>query len=200
MKFFHDASGLCWLYMTIRCLDAGSTFCIIRSFLFLVRAPSVTWLNRFTQVSGVSFFKLRGGICTLSFVSGPDRLFRLRAVFRYAKKSTPWSSAEEDELSEVSSEGDEVPEESEGWLLLLRFERLLLCLGVLENGGAALPFCIGFSFLLLRLLLRSEDERGRAVLSLDALLPFLLLRLLAGSGDGDTERLFGRLFLVLLRA
>ena len=135
----------------------------------------------------------------MSFVSGLDRLFRLCVFFPCIKKSTLWSSAEEDELSEVSSEGDEVPEESEGWLLLLRFERLLPCLGVLENGGAALPFCIGFSFLLLRLLLRSEDERGRAVLSLDALLPFLLLRLLMGSGDGDTERLFGRLLLVLLR-
>ena len=135
----------------------------------------------------------------MSLVFDLDRLFRLCVFFPCIKKSTLWSSAEEDELSEVSSEEDEVPEESEGWPLLLRFGRLLPCLGVLEKGGAALPFCIGFPFLLLRLLLRSEDERGRAVLSLDALLPFLLLRLLMGSGDGDTERLFGRLLLVLLR-
>ena len=101
--------------MTIRCLDAGSTFCIIRSFFLCVLAPSVTWLNSFTQVSGVSFFRSRGGICTLSFVDDPlDGLFRLRAFFRLIKKSTFWSSAEEDELSEVSSEEDEVPEESEG--------------------------------------------------------------------------------------
>ena len=133
----------------------------------------------------------------MSLVFDLDRLFRLCVFFPCIKKSTLWSSAEEDELSEVSSEEDEVPDESEGWPLLLRFGRLLPCLGVLEKGGAALPFCIGF--LLLRLLLRSEDERGRAVLSLDALLPFLLLRLLMGSGDGDTERLFGRLLLVLLR-